>query len=164
MRFLAVTAIAVLWLMGCGSKSADLTASKRFDRYELYYLGRSFAGLPLTDAGAGEFIYGDCDPGDDEGCAPPIEIQNYSACERNLSSYTGQGSGPEKRLRVRGVPAAVFEDGGRIEVYTGRTTVVIFSDEATLRAAEALRPIRGKGPTVKLPPPAPGALEGKARC
>jgi hypothetical protein len=36
------------------------------------------------------FIYGTCDPsGGEGGCAPPLEVQVWSACARNPSMYGG---------------------------------------------------------------------------
>jgi len=63
------------------------------------------------------------------------------------------------------VPAADY--GDRLEVYTGLLTIVIFADDPqrALRAAQALRVGSGEDSTDgELPPPAPGALEGRLLC
>jgi hypothetical protein len=153
--------------------------------FESYYLGRTFERLPLVArmrrlddrAARGEFranylsfLYGKCKADGDAGCQPPLEAQNWAACERNLSTYrlTPRGDPvPRKTLTVRGVPAALFEDGFRLEIYTGKTTVVIFGTDASRirRAGEALRSVDGTvGPQDRLPPPVPGAVQGALKC
>ncbi|MGH3043052.1 MAG: hypothetical protein ACRDNG_15190 [Gaiellaceae bacterium] len=44
---------------------------------------------------------------------------------------------------MRGVPAALFEGGHRLELYTGSLSVVLFGDGKAqlLRAAEALQAV-----------------------
>jgi hypothetical protein len=118
-------------------------------------------------------VYGSCTPTADSGCAPPIQIQVWRACERNVSLYT-RYPGPDgpvsfTRTTIRGVPAAIFDDGYRIELYTGNDTIVIFADTpARARAAaEALQgTVHGASRTAgeDLPAPAPGALSGTATC
>src|SRR5215211_4061253 len=48
---------------------------------------------------------------------------------------------PRESVTVRGVPAAYFENGLRLELYTGKATVMIFGPERAQiqRAAAALR-------------------------
>jgi hypothetical protein len=48
---------------------------------------------------------------------------------------------PNERLKVRGVPAAFFEEGQRLEIYTSSVSIVIFGagKEQLLRAAGQLR-------------------------
>jgi hypothetical protein len=131
-----------------GSKAVNFSA---------YYVGDELAGLPLTDISRvcnepypGEpvrgnyvsFIYGDCTPGTDSGCAPPLEVQTAPACERNASLYSPHF--PRKRLRLRGVPGAYFAPlDERLELYTGDATVVIFGRERkqVFAAARALRSV-----------------------
>jgi hypothetical protein len=119
-------------------------------------------------------MYGRCEAADGEGCAPPLEVQTWPACERNLALYHRYPSPdgdpvPYTEAEVRGVPAAIFDEGRRIEVYTGDVTVVIFADTPPLarRAAASLRgsmhgaPLQADEP---LPAPMAGALEGKLPC
>jgi hypothetical protein len=115
-----------------------------------------------------DLIYGDCDPGSDGGCSPPLSIQIWRACNRALDDYEiAPGTPfPHEKLTVRGTDAALFEDD-RVEVYAGSVTIVIFgSDELVQRAAEALRPLNaaaeaemapGSGPGDPLPASDPGA-------
>jgi hypothetical protein len=58
--------------------------------------------------------------------------------------------------------AAAFPKTGGLEVYIGRTVVVVFAEwKRTLRAVKALRPLDGTGPLPEPPAELKGAL---ARC
>jgi hypothetical protein len=191
-RLLAVAAsvafvlFGTVYALGANDPEADSAEVTAQATYEVYWLGRSFEGLKLTGTfrrlekpGPGEkfgadfttYLYGTCKPrGSDGGCALPLEIQSWAACKRNLSVYSVTPDGrplPHKRTTIRGVPAAIFEDGLRLEVYTGKTTVVLFgySGPQLRRAANVMRSVSGKvGPGDPLPPPAPGALTGGLSC
>ena len=141
----------------------------------LLFAGESVDELPLTrvlrggDAGYVSFVYGDCEATDDAGCAPPMEVQVWPACRRHLGLYEqGPPFGPAvERAAVRGVPAAFLDDGTRLELQTGRSTVVVFAGSRgrALRIAAALRSADGSIPGgVALPVPDQGALEGSAPC
>jgi hypothetical protein len=68
---------------------------------------------------------------------------------------------------VRGVPAAFFEEGLRLGLYTGEVTVVVFGLERARieRAAAALRAATPLASSARnLPPPAAGAMTGSLRC
>ncbi len=153
----------------------------RFGEFVLYSVGRSFEGLPLkaivrrkdtpipsepVRANFVSFLYGECAAFSDVGCAPPLEVQIWPACERTIADYSLTPAGdplPHEKRVVRGVPAAVFEDGLRLKLYTGRVTVVIFRlDEARIsRAAAALRGENNPvAPEKPLPEPAAGAMAG----
>jgi hypothetical protein len=139
------------------------------------FAGDSVDGLPLTAVlrGAGaryvSFVYGDCEAGDDAGCAPPAEVQVWPACRRHLGFYQrGSPFGPAvEQVAVRGVPAMFLDDGTRLELQTGRSTVVVFAGARAraLRIAAALRSADGSIPAdVPLPPPEDGALAGSVPC
>lgn len=167
--------------------------------FPVYNVGASFEGLSfafalrrcdkpfpgeLVRANYVSYLYGDCEvpAGEDMGgCSAPLEVQSWPACERNLSTYSeGPGGGPleYQDLEVRGVPAASFDEGLRIEVYAGSSTIVIFGHDPTqiLRAASALQDESTGGPpdvsaapnpddvTRDLPEPARGALFGALKC
>lgn len=131
---------------------------------------------PPTRLNAIVSSYGSCAPtgSDGGGCGAPVEVQTWRRCERNYSlyeRYAGRdGPPPHVLTRIRGVPAALFDDGRRIELYTADATVVIFAQEAKLasRAAASLRGSVGSGVMVDvgddLPDPAAGALEGRLPC
>ena len=139
------------------------------------FAGDSVDGLPLMavlrggDAGYVSFVYGDCEAADDAGCAPPAEVQVWPACRRHLGLYEG-GSPfrpPVEHVAVRGVPGVFLDDGTRLELQTGRSTVVVFAGSRgrALRIAAALRSADGSTPAgVPLPMPEQGALAGTVPC
>src|SRR5215218_2283247 len=126
----------------------SVARAKAFSDFPVYDAGDSVEGLPLVAelrrvGGAANyvsFIYGDCVAVDDYGCAPPIEIQIWPACVRNPSLYAGPGAPVGDKVTVRGVPAAFYEDGRRLEVQTGISTVVVFgrTQADVVAAADAL--------------------------
>jgi hypothetical protein len=154
----------------------SVAKARSFEGFPIYDAGPSVAGLPLvavlrrsdTPTNYVSFIYGDCQAAGDMGCAPPIEIQVWPACVRNPSLY-GSPKGPTPEMTVvRGVPAAfVDNDGLRLEIQTGTSTVVVFArsrDEA-LTVADALRGVNvPAGRAVSLPPAAAGVMNGTLRC
>ena len=193
---LAAGAVAAAMLLATGSR-ADVPASagaagaprstfsrteaRGFTEFPLYDLGDSFEGLPLTAVlrrrdkpYPGEpirpnnvaFIYGDCQAGNDSGCAPPLEVKTWPACVRNPSVYDIPG-GADERATVRGVPARFYERWTRLELSTGRVTVVLYGTgrRDLLRAAARLRGVNvPHAAEAKLPPPARGAMTGELRC
>jgi hypothetical protein len=149
--------------------------ARSFQDFELYYLGDSFEGIPLeriirinakplpaepirrNDV---SFIYGWC-RAEQEACLPPLQVQAWDACQRNLGLFDYL---PERRLTVRGVPAATWEGGWSMDLYTGRVAIAIFgrNPDQVARAALALRGVNNSlTPAQDLPPPIAGALEGK---
>lgn len=155
-----------------------LEQARAFDEFPLYSAGGLVDGLPLVavlrrdDAASFvSFVYGDCVPSTDSGCASAAEIQVWPACRRHLALYEAApeaGPTPE-RVTVRGVPAAFFDGGTRLEIQTGSSTVVVFADsrERALRLASALRPVGEPSPSLpglSLPAPLPGAVEGRLAC
>lgn len=131
-------------------------------------------GIDPTSLGRGNFvasIYGSCKATSDQGCAPPLQIQTWPACERSAADYTVEGRRlqPSEVLSIRGVPARFYGDD-RLEVSTGDVTVVIFSDNRALAlaAARALRTTPsspdGVGPSANLPAPVSGSEGGTLPC
>ena len=122
------------------------------------------------------FVYGHCENDDGNGCAPPLEVQTWPACERIAASY--DPALERERLTGRGVPAAIFEDGLRLELYTGEGTVVVFGvdRERVLRAAESVAPVEREktfpprdlddleSTAADLLAPEPGAMQGRVDC
>lgn len=104
-------------------------------------------------------IYGDCQASSDMGCAPPLEIQSWPECRRDRVSYddagaddvnarqdTTFGQGPDP------LPGASFDDGTRLELYTGTTTIVVFADDPDLaqQAANTLAAqVQADGPRLQ---------------
>ena len=168
--------------------SSALRRLRSYRRYRLYYPGRRVGHLPLKALGsrlqppayrqsprrrprpispAFDFIYGSCrpPPGSEGGCAPPLAVQNFEICAVNPNS-SGLRPGVLTR-RIRGVPVLTKERGRTIELFTGHTTIAISagSRDIAARAIAKLRSFDGHiGSKVRLPPPVPGALEGRLRC
>jgi hypothetical protein len=154
----------LLGVAACGSErragpshGLTLADARAFDDFPLYYAGDRVDGLPLVaivrrddTARYVSFIYGSCVPGSDQGCAPPAEIQVWPSASRNLGTYDAGvgGAGPSlERVVVRDVAAAFLDEGTRLELFTDRSTIVIFSDsrERLLRIARALRCVTSPG-------------------
>lgn len=172
------------------------------ERFAQFHVGSAFQGHALTAhvrtctapepertvaAGGGidpdsrgrsnfeSWIYGTCEARPDEGCAPPLEIQSWPACERSPADYNAGPPGaagqiqPKETLQLRGLPARLYEDAS-LELNAAEVTVVIFghSREQLVAAAEALRTSADSPITVepeqKLPLPAPGAENGTLSC
>lgn len=103
------------------------------------------------------YIYGDCPtypPGSpaskvEGGCVTPIQVQSTPLCEAHAALYSTPGGDtldgavpyPHTALRIKGVPAASFEGGTILELYTGHTTISIKGTERNQvrRAADSLR-------------------------
>ncbi|WP_354701949.1 hypothetical protein DSM112329_02291 [Paraconexibacter sp. AEG42_29] len=98
-----------------------------------YWLGEQFAGLPLTDSTDSNYSYGDCEASGDAGCAPPLQVQNRTSCDRNP---IGLDSDPPRVTTLRGGALVARYGGGTADVGTGRRTVTVFAvDERALTAA-----------------------------
>ena len=115
--------------------------------------GRVVGPHPSSVAWVSDAIYGTCTPeGLEGGCGPPLDVQSWPECDRDFSSYgTAESPGalrPSISHSLSGsykIPTVQFERGlsNRIEMYTGRTTIVVFTDgpegpRLALRAAHAL--------------------------
>lgn len=156
-----------------------------FDAYHLYYSGTEVAGLPLDAVVQGwatnrharqqgrrriywSFIYGDCTPPPSEGgCAPPLEVQVWSACVRSVSPIK------VRKHHLYEFRGAIATGGGRgryevspMEIFTGRTTIIVFGNETPLikTAARELREVHQVQAASRLLPPAQGSLEEKLPC
>jgi hypothetical protein len=181
------------------SKTLPCTDASSPVNFQTYSLGSQFQGLalaavlrrceppnPLDGSGANfvSYIYGTCDPGT-HGCAPPVEVQTWPACERNLASYDPPANIPADILppppqvtRVAGTAAAILDSGYQVEVYTGGSTVIVYGTNTAqvLQAANALQQeptgsIPNQASAVlataglgSLPPPVPGAVQGNLGC
>lgn len=117
-----------------------------------YWLGESFRGLPLTATSGSTYLYGDCEPGPDSGCAPPLQVQNYSACHRNP---VGLDVGASRVHLLRGGAVAAAYPTGGVDLGTGRRTVTVFAPNGRL-ALDAARNVRRRSasqPPALYPPP-----------
>jgi hypothetical protein len=171
-----------------GSASARISgfeAALAFHRYPVYWAGEEAAGLPLEDienysafeenAPAGwDFSYGSCEPvgADHPSCAPPLEIQVDSTCKRwaaelvpkraHLLDFRGAKAFWRGGLPVAGGGEA---EAGPLEIFTGRTTVVVFAPErkVAFTVARQLRTVHQMQPS-RLPAPVAGSLQGRLPC
>jgi hypothetical protein len=153
-----------------------LSEVQAFDAYHVYYAGFEVAGLPLEQVIKSEvrkqgkrssnwdLIYGDCTPPPtgEGGCGLPLDIQNWSTCLRWAAAYPGK----PHLFDFRGAKAAWVPTAGSLEIYTGRTTVVIFARTPFVAksAARLMRDVNQVQAPSHLPPPFPGSLYGKLPC
>jgi hypothetical protein len=151
----AALAAAALLLATAGALTAR--GDPPPERYR-FFLGPSFEGLALSAShaagDAATFSYGTCEPPPGEGgCAPPLQVQNWSICRRNPLEIDRL---PHRILAIRGVP--VIDYGDQLEILAGRADIVLFGSERRMRRAVAkLRPTVGPArladslPRVRLP-------------
>lgn len=164
--------------------------------FEVFSAGSEVAGLPLTgtsrrcDTGVPahgwpnnyvNYSYGSCEiPENATGCALPLTIQTWPACQRSKAEYTFEGKPlPYRKLPNHGGAEVVeFDFDGRVEVYTKSATIVIFARDQDLakKAIGLLRPQdKGKPPATDadalrgtppegLAPPSDGSMEGVLPC
>ena len=115
--------------------------------YPVYWLGRSFHGLQLSEAshdpgGAFYVQYGDCVVGGQNTCVPPLRVTTSPD-----NSFVPGGSTPQRATKIRGVAAVVAQRGATVEIPTADVVVGIYADSAPLAAAAAqtLVPINEAG-------------------
>jgi hypothetical protein len=144
-------------MAGCsdGDRAIDAAAAQRAAGVRLYWVGRSFEGLPVTgvsrNAGLTTFVYGTCKPrGDNESCSTPLQIQVDSICDRNALLLDVH---PQARFQARGVPVMDYGEW-RLELAVGASQVVVFGAPARARRAiAALRAADQEEPGGDLPAP-----------
>ena len=174
------------------------TRPKEPVNFEVFSAGAAPDGLPFTGttrrcdrviprngwaANYVNYSYGHCTiPAGQTGCAPPLAIQTWPACQRTMADYEYAGKPiPYKRLPNLDEAMVVeyhFAIERRIEVYTRDATIVIFANDPRLarRAVSLLRPQRAGSPPAAtsteltksaqetLQPPSRGAMEGELQC
>ncbi len=127
MTKLTLPALALaLAAAGCGEEDSSAEGCRM--PFTEYSGGSSVAGLELearvprcgTRPSVG-YVYGTCEPSGDSGCAPPLEIQSWSARQRKPSRAP---------------------DGNTLELRRGDVTIVIFAHSGRLATAakRALQP------------------------
>src|SRR5207302_1093236 len=77
---LAVVA-SIVFAAGCSGTGSVSVDELKGSEAPYYYVGPSFEGLKVAhveryERGDAVIIYGTCEAGDDEGCAPPLELQH----------------------------------------------------------------------------------------
>lgn len=165
----AAMLMAALVIGGCGTTQPPplsahaLEEAQTFPYYRTYWVGPSFAGQPLAAADGttgynmlvGDSVYyGDCvSEHSIIGGACRLPLQVTTVIYRLESN---EALGPQTNTVIRGVPAAIFEGGRSIELYTGRVAIELYSNSLAqaLRAARLLRPLNAPGSARgPLPPP-----------
>jgi len=162
---------ATLAASGCGDTGSprpvganELAEAQTFPYYRIYWTGPSFDGHRLvavdglrsylSKVGDGVY-YGDCLHSEGilggGNCLLPLRV------ETNIYlTHSNAVLGKQRNTVLRGVPATVYEEGHAIDLYSGRTTIEVFSDSYAhaLRASEELRPLNAPGSASgELPPP-----------
>jgi hypothetical protein len=139
----AALVCCALVLSGCGDTLQDRPIAHNtletliVAPYPVYWLGRSFQGLNITDAthdpsGAFSVQYGDCVEGGQSTCVPAVRVVTSPD-----NSFLAGGSSPQHAVRVRGVDALATQRGHTIEIPTGGVVVGVYADSPYLAAAAA---------------------------
>jgi hypothetical protein len=189
-RAIVAAACAVLVIAAAPASDAQagvpgLNAAKAFHKYPVYWAGSEVMGLPLESvqdystfeksAPSGwAFGYGSCElsGSDHPSCPLPLQIQVSSTCKRWASELLPKGAHPFGFRGAKAVwhPGIPLKGGGTaevgpLEIFTGRTTVVIFTEERALAftAARRLHTVHQARPS-PLPPPVAGSLWGRLPC
>lgn len=194
--FCVALAIATVCAGNASAAVPGLGAAKAFHRYPVYWAGEQFLGMPLEDigdytgyekrAGSGwSFLYGTCElsGADHPSCAPPLQIQVDSTCERWASRLNHVGDlVPFRGARAIWHPGIPLDGGGEaeagpLEIFTGRVTVVVFvepfglrhtyglndAEKVAFKTAGLLRTVHQTSPK-PLAAPVPGSLAGQLPC
>ena len=142
-------------------------AKLRASGFPIYYAGRSFAGLPLTDVeldlpGRALIAYGTCRiplPADG-GCSVPVQIQHFPF---NPSGWGGAVVNCYRQPSLLGVPT-VRHDG--LVLFTEGRIVKIYARSAVeeRRVAHALRRVSDGRLVRRLPAPEPRIIELQAQA
>lgn len=139
---------------GCGDSQDDYARAVKQAQavrgYQVYFAGREVSPtLPFSGSdGTGTFYYGECDPGKDTGCLPPVEIHNERGCIQRAP--LPQSGSKRVTIKVRGVRAKAIFEGSfeRLELQLGGTAVSIsaFDLRSALTAARQLRSVEAHAP------------------
>jgi hypothetical protein len=117
-----------------------------------FWLGAAFAGHPpVAHTEQGAFVYGNCHATSDQGCQPPLTLQDRTTCERNVAALDVV---PRRIYRLRGQAIAAVYERGTIDVSDGHTTTTV-SARGDRLARRATRALRRRGQARPRPLPAP---------
>jgi hypothetical protein len=105
--------------------------------YPVYWLGRSFRGMAITEAardpsGAFSVQYGDCLQGGQGTCVPPLRVVTSPD-----NSFVPGASAPHHTVPIRGAWALVAQRGRTVTIPTGGVVVAIYALTPRLAAAAA---------------------------
>jgi hypothetical protein len=132
--------------------------------FPVYWLGRSFQGMAVTEAshdrsGSYTVFYGDCAAGGEGSCVHPLRVVSSPD-----NSFLPGGSTPKRTTRLRGVTAVLARAGRTVVIATAGVVLDIYATTArTARmAAETAVPINFIGvPEAGLPPALPNTGYGE---
>jgi hypothetical protein len=146
-------ALAALALGACGDTLQDrpiphnLLENLIAEPYPVFWLGRSFHGLQITEAsqdpsGAATLQYGDCVEGGQNTCVVPVRVVTSPD-----NSFVPGAVSPHRTENLRGVSAVIAESGRTIAFATGPVVVSIYALRPSLAtaASEAVVPINSGG-------------------
>jgi hypothetical protein len=115
--------------------------------FPVYWAGRSFQRLPITEAthdpgGAYSVQYGNCLQGGQGVCVAPLRIVTSPD-----NSFVPGDSAPSRQTLLRGVPVVLARRGRTIVIATGSVVVDIYATSAALAraAAQTVVPINAPG-------------------
>lgn len=139
----ALLAACALALSACGDTLQDrpiphnMLESLIVAPYPVYWLGRSFQGLQITDAshdpsGAFSVQYGDCVVGGQSTCVTPVSVVTSPD-----NSFLPGGTTPQSTAVLRGVHAVLAQHGHTVAIATGGVVVNVYADSARLASAAA---------------------------
>jgi hypothetical protein len=166
-----VPALSALAIAGCGNTLQDQPIPHNsletlmLAPFPVYWLGASFHGLAITEAGedpSGAFSvqYGDCLEGGQSTCVPKLKV----ITSPDNSFVPGETDPSHVRARVRGVSAVVAERGAAIAIPTGPVVLDVYAHTPTLAraAAETAVPMNFPGsPRAPLAAPLPNTGFGE---
>ncbi len=87
-----------LLLAGCGDDVVDPAELEAQVGAPIYWLGDGFEGFELVRAEGSRrgalFVYGECEAKSDQGCAPPLQLQNVKCPGEPtaVAIFVGQGA------------------------------------------------------------------------
>lgn len=166
----ALTATCALSVCACSSTLQDTPIPHNtlegliMAPFPVYWLGRSFAGMAVTESshdrgGAYTVFYGDCTVGGEGACVHPLRVVSSPD-----NSFLPGGSTPRRSVRIRGVPAVIARQGRTIAIATAGVVLDIYATSARVAraAAETAVPINFIGaPEASLPAPLPNTGYGE---
>lgn len=147
LRALAILAAGVcaLAVSACGNTLQDQPIphneleSLELSPFPVYWLGRQFAGLQITEvtrdpSDSVTVQYGNCLEGGQSTCVPPLQV----ITSPNNSFVPGEGSGVVRgATELRGLMGYVTERGRAISIATGAVVVSVYAHTPQLARAAA---------------------------
>jgi hypothetical protein len=166
----AVAALCALSLCACSNTLQDTPIPHNtlegliMAPFPVYWLGRSFQGMAVTEAshdrsGSYTVFYGDCAEGGEGYCVHPLRVVTSPD-----NSFVPGGATPTRATRIRGVAAVLARGGRTVMIATAGVVVDIYAtNPSTARAAaETAVPINFIGASeASLPPALPNTGYGE---